>query len=137
MKLRLLPFLLLMGTVHAGYSYDFDDTKGESYEARTQVVNHCVSDLPYYDITTELNGDEADVANYAGSFHKTLCHDYNTGLLTPDGAANYARLLTAIASGAQADFDAIERASGATRKFTSPQGAYTRIIEGAQLLYFR
>lgn len=131
MKLRLLPLLFLVGTVHADYFYDFDDTKGESKECRTLVANHCALDLPYYDVTTELNGDEADFENYEGSFHKTLEHCYETGLLTENGKTNYERLLTAIESGLQADFDAIERAECATRKFTSPQGAYTRIINGA------
>lgn len=130
MKLRLLPLLLLTGTVHADYFFNFNDPQGESAECRVGVLNHVVLDLDAYDITTGLNGDETDFSNYEGSFHKTLEHDAVTGLLTVDGKANYELLLTALSSGLQADFDAITRASGGARKFTSPQGSFTRSING-------
>ena len=67
---------------------------------------------------------------YAAQFTKGLEHSFQDGLLTEEGKANYKKLLKALKSEDQKDFNAIVRASEAIRKFTNPQGAFTFSLEG-------
>ena len=81
------------------------------------------------------NGDEARYATRIGSYSKGLKHDPSTGEVDP---AAYNALLAAIASGNNADFDALVTAGmfGSTdplrrRRQVNPQSAYAFDLEGA------
>jgi len=65
--------------------------------------------------------------NYAGLFGKCLEHDATTGLPSPE---NIDKLLTALETGEQSDFDAVELSSVATRKLESPQAALSFSMSG-------
>ncbi|MBA2307295.1 hypothetical protein H0W26_04145, partial [Candidatus Dependentiae bacterium] len=69
------------------------------------------------------------VRSFAANFSKGLEHDPVTGLLTAKGQENYKKLVKAIFSGRQADFNAIQRSPGSL-KFVNPQGAYTFSLAG-------
>lgn len=103
----------------------------DNINARMDSLREMIVDQARYNIEDEHNGDDTNVANYAGSFTKTLDHDGTTGVATTtDGQPNYVRLLTALQTGAQADFNAIERAPNATRKFVNPQAAFAKSMIG-------
>jgi hypothetical protein len=88
-------------------------------------------------IENEGNGDEQTVPLFAANFSKTLEHDATTGLLTASGVENYKRLLQALRTGSQADFNAIMRAPGAMLKLVNPQGSFTFSLEGSDSSLFR
>lgn len=92
----------------------------------------CLRDLEAekHNITKEGNGDETEVCDFAAQFTKGLEHSFHDGLLTEEGKANYKKLLKALKTENQNDFNAIVRAAGAIRKFTNPQGAFTFSLEG-------
>lgn len=69
------------------------------------------------------NGDEASLPNFIGSYTKAMPHNA-LGEVVP-GA--FQALCTAMASGAQADFNAIPR--GGSRKFTNAQGGLAFDLE--------
>ncbi|MBA3751877.1 vanadium-dependent haloperoxidase [Candidatus Dependentiae bacterium] len=83
-----------------------------------------------YDITRENNGDEKRVPFFCANYCKGLQHSPVTGLLTEEGQLNYQRLLKALSTGKQEDWNAIERAPKSL-KFANPQGAFTFSLEGA------
>lgn len=82
-----------------------------------------------YSIEKENNGDAKRVPFFAANFSKGLQHDPVTGLLTNEGQTNYKRLVTALKTASQADFNAIMRVPGA-QKFANPQGSFTFSLEG-------
>lgn len=67
----------------------------------------------------ETNGDEA-FADKRGSFTKTLPHNE----LGEVDTVQYSAYLTALASGRNSDFEAIQLAPQGFRKLANPQGAY-------------
>ena len=71
------------------------------------------------------NGDESRLPSYAGSFTKGLPHT-QLGEVEP---GTYETLLYALSTGKQADFEALDRGSGA--KLVSPLAAYAFQLEGA------
>ena len=77
-----------------------------------------------------LNPDEQNIADYAGSFSKTLEHNSTTGILTPNGQLSFLQLTKAMLSGEQADFNAIQRAPGAAMKLVGPQSAMAFTLQG-------
>lgn len=83
-----------------------------------------------HNIACENNGDERRVPYFAAMHTKALEHDPVSGLLTPAGQDNYRQLLKALKTGSQDDFNAIERAPGATMKFISPQSGFTFCLDG-------
>ena len=82
-----------------------------------------------HSVTREGTGDEKPLAHFAAQFTKTLEHDPATGLLTPAGEQSYKQLLKALCSGKQSDFNAIKRATGAS-KLVNPQGSCMFSLEG-------
>jgi hypothetical protein len=62
---------------------------------------------------------------FAAHFTKTLDHDEKTGLLTKEGQLQYKKLLKALRTKKQRDFNAIKRHPGARIQFVNPQGAFT------------
>lgn len=78
------------------------------------------------DLTQQKNEDLVN-KNYAGLFGKCLEHDATTGLPSSD---NIDKLITALETGEQSDFDAIELSSVATRKLESPQAALSFSMSG-------
>jgi len=75
-----------------------------------------------------LNPDQATVPNYAGLFSKGLQHDLVSGNLTASGQANWLQLFHAVETGAQADFNAVQRAGVLT--FVDPQGGLMFALQG-------
>jgi hypothetical protein len=71
------------------------------------------------------NGDEALYPSRFANYSKGLPHDS----LGDVNTAEYDKLLTAVASGIPADFEAITL--GGTRKLVNPQAAYAYQLEGA------
>ena len=71
------------------------------------------------------NGDEARYPSRFASFSKGLPHDS----LGDVNTVEYSKLLTAIASGEPADFEAINL--GGSRQLVNPQAAYAYQLEGA------
>ncbi|HZI12631.1 MAG TPA: kelch repeat-containing protein [Myxococcus sp.] len=71
------------------------------------------------------NGDEARYPTRFASYSKGLPHD----ALGDVNTTEYNKLLTAVASGNPADFEAITL--GGTRKLSNPQSAYAYQLEGA------
>jgi hypothetical protein len=71
------------------------------------------------------NGDEATLPAYIGSFTKGLPHT-QLGEVEP---GTYETLLYALSTGKQADFEALDRGSGA--KFVDPLAAFAYQMEGA------
>lgn len=65
--------------------------------------------------------------NYAGLFGKCLEHDATTGLPSQE---NIDKLINALETGEQSDFDAIQLSSTATRKLESPQAALSFSMSG-------
>lgn len=134
-RFRFLFIFIFLGTnaVHAAnpYLFNHSNPKGINYLARLASALHLVLQQPNYDITAEHNGDDTNVAGYAGSFSKALEHDGTTGLLTTDGQTNYALLLAALTPPVlQSNFNAIVRAPGATRKFVNPQASFALSLVG-------
>jgi len=132
MKIHILSILLLFSSLQAEQDYFFNHTnpKGQNHVCRLACAKTITLDTPAYDIGAEHNGDDTNVEDYAGSFHKNLDHDATTGLLTEDGQDNYEKLLVALLSADQDDFNAIELSDDATRKFVSPQAAFNRSLCG-------
>lgn len=132
MKNICLNLLLLINffSITEEYLFTFDNPRAEAYAMRLASSHAMTLQQNKYLIDNEHNGDEQNVPEYAGSFHKGLEHDTTTGLLTAQGKTSFEQLLQAIASGSQADFNLIVRAPGATMQFKSPQGAYTRSLIG-------
>ncbi|MGE0207185.1 MAG: hypothetical protein AB7R69_05050 [Candidatus Babeliales bacterium] len=128
-KLFYISFFVALG-IYAQEDSMFSiikNPKTNNYNCRVFAANKECLQQPNYDIYNEHNGDD-DLAAYAGSFTKGLEHDAATGLLTANGQLNYQRLLTALYSGLQEDFNAIQRAGG--RKFVNPQSAFARSLVG-------
>lgn len=84
-----------------------------------------------------LNKSEREIPSFAASFTKTLEHDEKTGLLTQEGKKNYIRLIEALRTGKQADFDQVKRYRQATIKFINPQGAYMFSSAGSDSSLFK
>lgn len=91
--------------------------------------------MPANPIEQENNGDEKTVAFYASQFTKSFEHGAN-GLLTEQGQESYRQLLKAMKTGNQEDFDAIVRASGAS-KLVNPQAALAFSLEGCDTCLFK
>ncbi|MEX0939794.1 MAG: hypothetical protein WDZ41_00365, partial [Candidatus Babeliales bacterium] len=128
-------YLMILATCNLtinGANYMFnpiDRPISVNFQARYAASLVSVINQSPYNITTEHNGDDT-IPNYAGSFTKCLAHDSATSVLTTEGAQNYQKLLTALSTGKQADFNAINRASNATIKFVNPQASISLSIEG-------
>lgn len=130
MKFRILLILFFsISSIHAeSYFYNVTtNPKGNNYCCRLASALNMTLNQPGYNIYNEHNGDD-NLAAYAGSYTKGLEHDPATGLLNTSGQTNYQRLLTALYTGLQEDFNAIERAG--ERKFVNPQSAFARSLEG-------
>lgn len=69
-----------------------------------------------------------------GSFTKLLEHDPKTGLLTQQGEDNYLKLLKAVETGDQNDFNIIKRTKGAQRLWLCPQTAFAKLMPGMELV---
>lgn len=129
-KLLLSVLIMSSSYICANYMFTLNNPRGQTYVMRLAAANDMTFKQPNYNISSERNGDEQDVPDYAAGFHKALEHDATTGLLTARGKASYQQLLAATDNGLQNSFNAIVRASGATRKLVSPQAAYTRSFMG-------
>ena len=78
------------------------------------------------DLSQKKNQD-LENRNYAALYGKCLEHDATTGLPSEE---NIDKLITALETGEQSDFDAIELSATATRKLESPQAALSFSISG-------
>lgn len=75
----------------------------------------------------QVKNPDAVAKNYAGLYGKCLEHDPTTGLPSSD---NIDKLITALDTGEQSDFDAIELSTVATRKLESPQASLSFAMSG-------
>lgn len=89
---------------------------------------------PNHNIETANNGDEQNVPNFAAQFSKLLEHDPSTSILTAKGQAAYRQLVTAINSGQQSDYNAIQLFT--QRLFMNPQSANALSMEGMDTSLF-
>lgn len=88
-----------------------------------------------FDIYKAGNGDENSFGDlFVSSFTKGLEHDPVTGLVTAQGASSFKKLVEALVSGKQDDFNAIKRAG--VRKFVAPQTALMFSLEGRPIQLF-
>ncbi len=67
--------------------------------------------------------------NHHASFTKLLEHDPQTGLLTQNGQDNFEKLLHALKTGDQQDFNAISRARDVKRLWYNPQAAFSPFLK--------
>lgn len=67
--------------------------------------------------------------NPVQSFTKLLEHDSQTGMLTQSGQENFEKLLHALQTGKQEDFNAIARAPEVKRLWYNPQAAFSPLLE--------
>ncbi|WP_431067627.1 vanadium-dependent haloperoxidase [Methylotuvimicrobium sp.] len=93
----------------------------KAYEYREQQANNNYLNPP---ALHPNNGDETNVPDYAGQFHKTLPHDAN-GIV--DSAA-YEQLLEAIQTGSFAAFEQVP--AGGPAKLANPMAAQVYDLEG-------
>ena len=77
------------------------------------------------------NGDLVQVPNFGGSFTKLFEHDVLSGNLTSAAQIEYKKLLKALKTGKQSDYNAIHLAPGNKRVLSNPQAASTLSNEGA------
>jgi len=102
---------------------DLDKIKSSMIEFRRDRAIERGKDVD----TSTIKNDDLENKNYAALFGKCLEHDPTTGLPSQD---NIDRLITALDSGEQSDFDAIELSTSATRKLESPQAALSFSMSG-------
>lgn len=102
---------------------DLDKIKSSMIEFRKERALKRGQDVD----TSTVKNDDLKNKNYAGLFGKCLEHDPVTGLPSQD---NIDRLIIALDSGEQSDFDAIELSTSATRKLESPQAALSFSMSG-------
>ncbi|MCX5921817.1 MAG: vanadium-dependent haloperoxidase [Candidatus Dependentiae bacterium] len=101
-----------------------------AYNARVNAAYRETLGRSGHNIETDNNGDETNVVGYAGSFTKLLEHDTTTGLLSATGLANYEKLIKALKSGMQVDYNDIERSAGSSRLFVNPQSGFALTMNG-------
>ncbi len=105
------------------------DERRVAYNARRQAAwTQTLAHEPQ-DIETN-NGDEQELPDYAGSFSKLLEHNEKDGALTYQGIENYKKLVKAINSGKQSDYNAIARYPGSQRLYVNPQAACALTMNG-------
>ena len=102
------------------YAYD---ERPDANLVRTQASYYQNLETPNYNIELENNGDQKNVADYAGNFTKTFEHDATTSAATAQGQASYETLVDAVNNGLQATYNAIVRDASATRKLANPQAS--------------
>ena len=102
---------------------DLDKIKSSMIEFRRDRAIERGKDVD----TSTIKNDDLENKNYAGLYGKCLEHDATTGLPSQE---NVDRLITALDSGEQSDFDAIELSTSATRKLESPQAALSFSMSG-------
>jgi hypothetical protein len=98
---------------------------GRQQEALQIRENAAISQSGQPVASHPTNGDEASLPAYIGSFTKGLPHT-QLGEVEP---GTYETLLHALSTGVQADFEALDRGSGA--KFVNPLAAFAFQMEGA------
>lgn len=113
------------------------DERAVAFRRRVLTAERETILRPPNPIESEGNGDEFLVPQFAANFTKTLEHDPITGLLTAEGQKNYKRLLQALKTGKQEDFNSIVRAPNSTVKLTNPQAAFTFSLEGSDSSLFK
>lgn len=113
------------------------DERVVAFNRRVGVAERETILKPANPIELEGNGDEFKVPDFAANFSKTLEHDPITGLLTLSGEENYKKLLKALRTGKQDDFNAINRAPDASIKFVNPQAAFAFSLEGMDTSLFK
>lgn len=96
--------------------------KNEALEVRNRAAH---SQARVKVVAPVVNGDEAAFSNALGSYTKALPHD-SLGIVD---ASAWAALITAMESGAPADFDLIPK--GGTVKQANPQAAFAFDLVGA------
>jgi hypothetical protein len=104
---------------------DLSNLKKSMIDFRKERAEKRADDLDL----TQVKNDDLESKNYAALYGKCLEHDPTTGLPSSD---NIDRLITALETGEQADFDAIELSATATRKLESPQAALSQSISGGE-----
>lgn len=102
---------------------DLNNLKKSMVDFRKERAEKRAADL---DLSQKKNKDLED-KNYAALFGKCLEHDPITGLPSQE---NIDKLITALETGEQSDFDAIQLSSVATRKLESPQAALSFSLSG-------
>lgn len=96
--------------------------RNEAFEVRNRAA---LSQSREKVIAPVVNGDETTFANALGSYTKALPHD-SLGIVD---ASAWAVLVTAMKTGASADFDLIPK--GGTAKLANPQAAFAFDLVGA------
>ncbi len=138
MKLRYIVLLILCAIaqtphrVSAGTSR-FQPGKTEAqlaFSVRVGAACQQTTVQPPFYIENNNNGDETNVADYAGQFTKLLQHDPTTSALTLLGQQQYDKLVKALNTGLQADFNAINLSNGIQRLLLNPQAALTWTMQG-------
>ena len=103
----------------------FPPLSGRSEEALQIRENAAIFQAEQPAASHPTNGDETSLSAYVGSFTKGLPHT-QLGEVEP---GTYETLLHALSTGVQADFESLDRGSGA--KFVSPLAAFAYQMEGA------
>lgn len=113
------------------------DIRYDAFSMRDEAASFQSLQRPHFDISSGGNGDEGSFDFFASSYTKSFEHDSATGLLTNNGINNgYKRLLKALESRKQEDFNAIELAFPDSRKLTNPQAALMESMQGCSAQLF-
>ena len=129
---KLLIALLVMQSV-AIYArverIDLVDERRLAYDTRVAAAFYQTLAQAFIDVI-DLNPDEQNIADYAGSFSKSFDHNTETSAPSAAGQAAFVQLVKAVHSGLQADFNLIERAEGATAQLKCPQASLAFSMQG-------
>lgn len=124
-KLIMLSLCLTIGSsIKSGapVSRFTNNELADAYSVRTGCgYNQCFN-CPDYNITSENNGDQYNIPDFAAMFTKTLDHDPITGVANATGQQSFQTMVNANENGQQATYNAIVRHAGAG-KLVNPQSS--------------
>jgi membrane-associated phospholipid phosphatase len=129
---RLIIVLVSVGISTNCFSDAMNNALQDFFERQRDAFEQSVGRYnATFDLRTAGNGDENDFGGTrAGAFTKSFEHDAATGLLTANGLAEYNKMLTAIASGNQSDWNALNLAYPDSQKLVSPQASLMNTLQG-------
>lgn len=132
-KFLLLMLYAILGASHLHATSRFQPGRSEAeiaYGVRLGAACQSTLAQPPFDIEQNNNGDETNVADYAGQFTKLLEHNPVTSAPSPFGQQQYEQFVKAINSGLQADFNAMVLTPGIQRLLVNPQAALAWTLQG-------
>lgn len=127
MYLKVSSGILSMALLVACNVYTFSrfgyDERPDAYRIRIGCSYNETFNVPNYNIELENNGDQVNIADYAGNFTKTFPHNPITGIADAIGQQSYETLVQAVQDGQQSTYNEIVRTDPTARKLVNPQAS--------------